>query len=205
MKNTDDPNWDEFHDDEIVDWKRVRSAIEHENELTNHRLTWMLNSQAFLFAAFALTFQASTKKDVAESFLPFYKYVLAGISVTGILAAAYLASGLAAAQRQHEELEKWWACRKKEQSRHPPISGKAPLLFLPLPYHGFPFIFILGWLVFTTVTLKDVLLQYADKIGIVLLVVVTIIGLVTIGFMLGRRATSNAEHSVGHGAADDAA
>ncbi len=54
----------------------------------------MLNSQAFLFAAFALTFQASTKKDVAESFLPFYKYVLAGISVTGILAAIWLLDSL---------------------------------------------------------------------------------------------------------------
>jgi len=57
--------WDEFHDAEIVDWKRVRSAIEHENELTNHRLTWMLNSQAFLFAAFALTF-ASSPESVGD-------------------------------------------------------------------------------------------------------------------------------------------
>jgi hypothetical protein len=204
MKKTDDSDWDEFHDDEIVDWKRVRSAIEHENELTNHRLTWMLNSQAFLFAAFALTFQASTKKDVDASFLPFYMYVLAGISLTGILAAAYLSSGLAAAQRQHKQLEKWWAARKKDKSRHPPISGDAPQFFLRLPYHGFPFIFVLGWLVFIMVTLKDVLALYADRIGIVLLVIVTTIGLVTIGFLLGRRGTKNAEQSVGHGVADDA-
>lgn len=42
----EDENWDEFHDVDIVNWKRVRSALEHENLLVNHRLTWLLSSQA---------------------------------------------------------------------------------------------------------------------------------------------------------------
>ena len=42
MLEPKDDKWDEFHDREIVDWKRVRSALEHENLLTNHRLTWLL-------------------------------------------------------------------------------------------------------------------------------------------------------------------
>jgi len=141
MKTIEDDEWDEFHDAEIVDWKRVRSAIEHENELTNHRLTWILSSQAFLLVAFALMFQASTKTDVDKLLLPFYRYLLAGISTIGILAAVYLSSGLAAAQRQHKQLETWWAKREKDASRHPPICGNAPQLFLKLPYHGFPLIF----------------------------------------------------------------
>src|SRR4051812_11981515 len=33
----------------LGDWQRVRAAIEHENLLTNHRVTWLLSSQAFLF------------------------------------------------------------------------------------------------------------------------------------------------------------
>jgi len=31
--------FDEFKDRSLADWKRVRSAIEHENTLVNHRLT----------------------------------------------------------------------------------------------------------------------------------------------------------------------
>ena len=183
MKNVNDDGWDEFHDPEIVDWKRVRSAIEHENELTNHRLTWVLNSQAFLFAAFALMFQASTKIDVDKLLLPFYKYVLAGISIIGILAAVYLSSGLAAAQKQHKQLEAWWANRVKDISRHPPICGNAPQLFLKLPYHGFPLIFVLGWLVFTLVTLRDAIASYSDTIGIILLVSVAILAVFALGWL----------------------
>ena len=195
MKKIDDDQWDEFHDAEIVDWKRVRSAIEHENELTNHRLTWMLTSQAFLFAAFALMFQASTKTDVDKSLLPFYKYVLAGISLTGILSAAYLSSGLAAAHKQHQLLEKWWADRITDDARHPPISGKPPQFFLP--YYGFPFIFVLGWLVFTLVTLKDFLALYADRIGFVLLILVAVIAVFSLGWLAARRGMKSAEQNVG--------
>jgi hypothetical protein len=59
-------SWDEFHDEEIVDWKRCRLAIEHENQLVNHRLSWMFASQGFLFAAFGAIwnswkYSASTK------------------------------------------------------------------------------------------------------------------------------------------------
>jgi hypothetical protein len=37
-------------------WKMARSAIEHENGLVNHRMTWFFQSQAFLFAAFAVIY-----------------------------------------------------------------------------------------------------------------------------------------------------
>lgn len=183
--------WDEFHDAEIVDWKRVRSAIEHENELTNHRLTWMLNSQAFLFAAFALTFQSSAKDDVSPSALPLFKYVLAGISSVGILSALYLSSGLAAAHKQHNQLRDWWKDRSKQDStRHPDICGESPRFFLNLPYFGFPFVFVLGWVVFLLVTLREFLSDYANTIGITLLVIVAIFGLIAIGYAFGSRRHS---------------
>jgi hypothetical protein len=195
MKTINDDQWDEFKDAEIVDWKRVRSAIEHENELTNHRLTWMLTSQAFLFAAFALMFQASTKNDVDKLLLPFYKYVLAGISLTGILSAAYLSSGLAAAHKQHKLLEKWWDDRKADVARHPPISGKPTQFFLP--YSFFPFIFVLGWLVFTLVTLNDFLATYADRIGFVLLILAAVIAVFSLGWLAKAWEAKRAEQNVG--------
>jgi hypothetical protein len=83
MKKPEDNDWTEFNDPEIVDWKRVRSAIEHENDLTNHRFTWLMASQGFLFAAFGLTWQASTKTDVTANYRPLYQMMLAGFAVTG--------------------------------------------------------------------------------------------------------------------------
>lgn len=52
------PPFDEFKLRHYADWKRVRAAIEHENNLTNHRLTWLLTSQAALLTAYTVTFNA---------------------------------------------------------------------------------------------------------------------------------------------------
>jgi hypothetical protein len=120
--------WDEFHDDEIVDWKRVRSAIEHENQLTNHRVTWLLTSQGFLFAAFALVFQASTKTDVKDELRAFYQYILSGLAITGIFVSLYLRLALRAAEIQHEILRLWWKGRIGDRhNNHPPICGTPPI------------------------------------------------------------------------------
>ncbi|BBO33243.1 hypothetical protein [Lacipirellula parvula] len=62
--------WDEFHDIAIVNWKRIRTSIEHENLLVNHRITWLIASQAFLFAAFALIFQAAVVNDFLDGDAP---------------------------------------------------------------------------------------------------------------------------------------
>ena len=146
---------------------------------------------AFLFAAFALAFQASAKNDVSPSALPFFKYVLAGISSVGILSALYLSSGLAAAHNQHNQLRDWWKARPKQDSnRHPDICGESPRFLLTLPYFGFPFVFVLGWVVFLLVTLRDFLSVYANTIGITLLVIVAIFGLIVIGYVFGSRRAS---------------
>ncbi len=79
LKPSDDQR-DEFHDQEIVDWKRVRAAIEHENLFVNHRLTWLFMSQLFLFAFFAAVFVPWIKEEVkpiAQHYVPF---VLGAIS-----------------------------------------------------------------------------------------------------------------------------
>src|SRR6187399_279345 len=111
MRRPEDPEWSEQNDPEIVDWKRVRASIEHENNLTNHRLTWLLTSQGFLFAAFVLVFQASTKNDVVAEHKVFYKFVLSGLMLLGIVIAAYLRFLLQAAQTQHDVLRDWWKAR----------------------------------------------------------------------------------------------
>ena len=171
---------------EIVDWNRVRSAIEHENELTNHRITWLLNSQAFLFAAFVLTFQASSRNDVAPNNYPVYKIVLSAIALTGIFVCAYLSLGILAAQKQHNTLVEWWQNRNKDHANHPPICGKAPLAYINLPYYSFPFVFWIAWIIFVVAALAEYIFPYASKIGEILLIIVAILAFVAIGFGLAE-------------------
>jgi hypothetical protein len=189
MLEPSDPKWDEFHDAQIVDWKRVRSSIEHENTLTNHRLTWLLTSQGFLFAAFALVFEASTKNDVAAESRDFYKLILAGLAFTGILVSAFLRLSLRAAQVQHDRLRDWWQSRPgTDHSRHPAICGtEFGWLTSNLPHHFFPYVFQFSWLFFIAAVLWNNLKSYARPLGVGALIIVGALGLVVLGIIIGRR------------------
>lgn len=61
---------------DIVAWKIARSAIEHENSLVNHRMTWLLQSQAFLFAAFALIFTKTIENTLTSSLFIYSMLIL---------------------------------------------------------------------------------------------------------------------------------
>lgn len=186
MKRPGDADWDEFHDDEIVDWKRVRSAIEHENELTNHRLTWLLTSQGFLFAAFALIFQASTKTDVKDELRIFYYYILAGFAATGIIISFYLWLLLQGAEIQHEKLRTWWLKRPKDDFRHPSICGDPKWTNRIFPTSGLTFLFVVSWIIFIVVTLNDLIKPYANIIVQYLFGALVVIGSMILGAILYR-------------------
>jgi len=51
---------------DITAWKLSRSAIEHENHLVNHRLTWFFSTQAFLLGGFFLVLSNFDKAKVLE-------------------------------------------------------------------------------------------------------------------------------------------
>lgn len=186
MKRPGDADWDEFHDDEIVDWKRVRSAIEHENELTNHRLTWLLTSQGFLFAAFSLIFQASTKTDVKDELRIFYYYILAGFAFTGIIISFYLWLLLQGAEIQHEKLRTWWLEKfeGRDDPRHPSICGDPKWTSRVFPASGLPFLFVVSWIIFIVVTLNDLIKPYAIIIVQYLLGALLVLGSMFLGAFL---------------------
>ncbi|MEB3325512.1 MAG: hypothetical protein VKM17_09295, partial [Cyanobacteriota bacterium] len=97
--------YDEFKDKATTDWKRIRSAIEHENTLVNHRLTWLLTSQAFLFAGFGLVFTSmkNSSFDIIYSLL-----LLSLISLVGIAVSCKICLDIEGASRQLAELDHWW-------------------------------------------------------------------------------------------------
>jgi prepilin signal peptidase PulO-like enzyme (type II secretory pathway) len=188
MRGPQDVDWNESCDPEIVDWKRVRSAIEHENMLTNQRFTWLLTSQGFLLGGFVLVFQASTKADARVGLEQLFQIVLSALALAGILVSLHLSRGILAAHEQHKRLEDWWVRRRKEdEDRHPPICGKEPRFLVTLHYHKFPVVFMIVWLILILAALYERLLAYGQEIGVILLGSVAAVGIGSIGFWLGRK------------------
>src|SRR5450432_1936008 len=131
MPPNPDREWDETKDRDFADWKRVRAAIEHENELTHHRLTWLLAMNAVLVTAFgALIGKVFTisPPNVVGSFNEAEKIVLVSLAVCGMLFSIFSASGLYAAHEQHTRLVKWWysSPQRRDRDLHPEIVGKDP-------------------------------------------------------------------------------
>lgn len=156
MRDVHQDEWDEFKDPEIVNWKRVRLAIEHENFLTNVRVTWLLSAQGFLLGAYMLVFTASTKSDFVRGRLLETQWVLLAIVLAGTLVSFFLARGVKAAHDQHTRLKKWWYKQVgKDNVRHPPICGNEPRFLVTVHYYKFPYIFLPVWLILAMVPFLD--------------------------------------------------
>ena len=153
--------YDEFKDKETVDWKRVRAAIEHENTLVNHRLTWLLTSQALLFGGFGLIFQ-DQKKLNDHHYLAF----LLIICFVGIVVSLKTYIDIEMAGRQLSELDRWWHKKYAPQEcniagnydfntrktaitrislKHPPIQGRNQKNFWIDRALKMEIIFIISW------------------------------------------------------------
>jgi hypothetical protein len=57
----------------LAQWKLVRSAIEHENTLVSHRVSWFLATQLFLFAGFSSIFVKAVEKDLLLGSVKVYR------------------------------------------------------------------------------------------------------------------------------------
>lgn len=52
----------EHHNRALINWRRIRSAIEHGNALVNYRINWVLLSQGLILTAFAAPCARPDKK-----------------------------------------------------------------------------------------------------------------------------------------------
>lgn len=105
MEEKNEVKFDEFHDQFITDWKRVRGLIEHEDELINQRTNWLLSTNAFLFAAFVISLKEH------ETLTPL-------IPVAGMLISTCIMIAIRAATKQLARAEAWWARRKQSDPRN---------------------------------------------------------------------------------------
>jgi len=109
-------NFNEYEDPFIVDWKRVRGLIEHEDDLIDQRTRWLTLINTFLFAGF-YTIAAATSID--PDLKLFASWALPGIGLV-VSVAAKIAIG--EAMRQLKESAEWWRVRKKSDPRNFPDS-----------------------------------------------------------------------------------
>jgi hypothetical protein len=156
IKFRNDSDWDEFKDEQIVDWRRIRASLEHEDRLINHRLTWLLSFEALLFAALGIIINSMASympnKDVDRFGL--YCFALTGFVNIGLIGALYVEKFIRGAENAHKILVKWWGYKYGDKNNlyfiHPPIAGN--------PYHKvidsflrqsrYPLVFALAWLGF---------------------------------------------------------
>lgn len=169
------------NDNGIDDWKRVRSQIEHENTLINHRLSWLFSSQAFLFGAFIYILQATITRTMSVPTaaqqgqglmdIPKIQGALAVIALVGIAICSFIMVMLDAAHKQIRMLEDWWIhyylrdLKNAELYKieclkgHPPINGLFDeLLYRALSTRYLPITLIFGWVfLFSVVILERIL------------------------------------------------
>ncbi len=120
--------WDEYHDDEIVDWKRVRALIEHENQLINHRITWLLALQAALVTLTGSNLVSLLKEGRAEDV-----FSIMPVALIGFLVSLFITLALSQAERLIHETVEWWHDTRLAGSR--PSSDKYhPSLFPSLDW-----------------------------------------------------------------------
>jgi hypothetical protein len=170
--------FDEFKDRDYADWKRVRSSIEHENGLVNHRLSWLFASQAFLYAAFAVVFNAWKNPGSGNTPPGSCQVLLAIISIVGVFVCVSIQRGLWEAEDQISSLDRWWYGtqaqreaiarrpadswrdqRSQKDKYHPPLQGfiiyPSQYLARSLSYTSTPTAFMLAWsLIFVFVVLE---------------------------------------------------
>jgi hypothetical protein len=102
-------SWSEFNDKDFADWKRIRAAIEHENTLVNHRLTWLLSSQTLLITAYILSFiQWSKVTEINAQSKSVYPAILLILALFGVVLSIFIWRTLLRAASQLHRLERWW-------------------------------------------------------------------------------------------------
>jgi hypothetical protein len=117
----------------------VRSMLDHESDVINHRITWMGTFQGLLFAGLAFFW------DKAGTRWLMLVFCALGIAISSIMSVALFKASLAT-----RDLLKWWSEKGPKDYDGPPIIGQTfdsrAQFFILFPAWNFiPFCFILAW------------------------------------------------------------
>lgn len=203
-ETTGQPNFDEFGNKDFANWKRIRLALEHENFLTNARITWLLSTQAFLLSAYIYIFSVTLKEGFNADKLVLVQLVLYVICLVGALLCVYISAGIKAAFNQHSYLVGWWKGCIQGSDDHPDICGREPTIFLQINYSNMPVMFFILWIglaiAVDQVKIYAFINQHASDIIVWVRLAVVVFLLVFAGFVLGKsynRDKRNAQQNEG--------
>jgi len=118
----------------------IRTLIEHENDLQNHRLNWFLTIQGLLLAALGFAWD---KQDAHALVIVF--------CILAILVSLSAWSSLRLTDAAYEDLHNWWESHKPKNYDGPPIVGHRAeykfIFWILRPWRILPWVFTLGWLI----------------------------------------------------------
>lgn len=114
----------------------IRTTIRHENELINHRISWMATFNGFLFTALGFVWGKPDGKALT--------YMLAGVGIATCVSAYF---SLHLATTALGRLRKLWADKEIKDADVPPVSGWDQPLGLRwlLPWNTLPWVFAAAW------------------------------------------------------------
>lgn len=120
--------WAESNDREVVDWKRCRSVIEHENNLINSRLNWFFTSHAFLLTlgGFQINSMIELLKNTNSSSrdLHFhFDFILYAICFVGFSLCCLIYISVSYAQDHVNAIHNWWDHTYSRDINHPPLQN----------------------------------------------------------------------------------
>jgi hypothetical protein len=100
----------------------IREQIRHEDSLVNHRITWLLISQAFVFAAFtSVALQQNQVLNIPKENIPLLLFFIALLGQA--LNISSFAGILAAFRSLRILREKWYnTVEDQTKDRYPPIT-----------------------------------------------------------------------------------
>jgi hypothetical protein len=122
----------------------IREQMQHEDELVNHRLNWLLVLQGFLFFAFM---QVLTIEDK----LPHPILTLLVVALFGIAISFFVALSIRGAIRAVEELERFWdstdLVTQEAKEKLPPISYLGRWDKAEVAAYGIPGCIVIAWII----------------------------------------------------------
>lgn len=112
----------------------AREMRRHENDLINHRITWMVTFHSLLVAAVSF----SWGKDA---------FLVVGFTVAGAIISASSGVSILIAEKSQLQIDSWWNKHASELQGKLPIAYEANRFFkLFLPWRFWPLLTLLGWL-----------------------------------------------------------
>jgi hypothetical protein len=122
----------EYIYDEDVRWKIAREIIEHEDNLINHRYTWLLTLQGFMFTGLVIGVGTLVNSEHKDHHYLIHALLIV-LAFAGIIIPILMNSTLDAARRHNKAVSVWWDKVKDQElkdwvnlpikQKFPPIKG----------------------------------------------------------------------------------